>query len=122
MWTDDEACTVMDSFGIPLHLYDPPVLFDWLLDHFECFQSNGTALQAMDSQACGLYAMMFLVHKSVGGDLDTFLDLFSDHDVVKNDRWVAQWFQQVVERDATWHEGTPFRQANDMPVRLFEML
>ena len=43
IWTDKyEDCTVVDSFGMPLHLYDPPVLFDWLWMHYECFQSNGT--------------------------------------------------------------------------------
>ena len=75
-------------------------------------------MQAVDSQACGLYALMFLVHMSVGGTLDTFADIFSRHDFVKNDRRVAQWFQHLVERDLTWHRFKRFGQANYVPVRL----
>ena len=118
VWIDDEECTVMNSFGIPLHLYDPPVLLDWLLEHYECFRSNGTPLQAVESQACGLYAFLFLAHKSVGGDLDTFLDRFSRHNFVKNDRRVAQWFHRLVERDVAWHPFPYYAQANHEPVRL----
>ena len=88
LWTDDDRCAVMDSFGLPLHLYDPPDLFEWLSAQHECFQSNGHALQAVDSQAYGLYALMFLVHMSMGGTLDTITDTFSRHDYVKNDRRV----------------------------------
>ena len=123
IWTDEyEDCTVMDSFGIPLHLYDPPMVFDWLMEHYECFQSNGTPLQAVDSQACGLYALYFLVHMSVGGTLDSFLELFSRHDFVKNDRRVAQWGQRLVEEDVAWHPMPYYAQANYQPVRLVENL
>lgn len=98
LWTNDRACTVMGSFAISLPMYEPHALLDWLTDHFEGYESNRHAMQAVDSQACGLYILMFLVHMSVGGSLDTFADIFSRHDFVKNDRRVAQWFQHLVER------------------------
>ena len=99
----------MDSFAIPLAMYKPHELLDWLTHHFEGFESNGHAIQAVDSQACGLYALMFLIHMSVGGTLDTFMNIFSRHDF-------------VVERDMTWHRFKQFRQANHVPVRLLDMV
>ena len=83
--THDGGCTVMDSFAIPLPMYKPHDLLDWLTHHFQGFESNGHAIQAVDSQACSLYAPMFLIHMSVGGTLDTFMNIFSRHDFVKND-------------------------------------
>ena len=117
LWTDEEGdCTVMDSFGLPLHLYQPPNLYHWVMDQFDRFQCNRHALQAVDSQACGLYALYFLVHMSVGGTLDTFLDLFSRYDFVKNDRCVVQWGRRLVE--CAWNPY--YAQANYQPVRLAE--
>ena len=117
--THDGGCTVMDSFAIPLAMYKPHDLLDWLTHHFQGFESNGHAIQAVDSQACSLYAPMFLIHMSVGGTLDTFMNIFSRHDFVKNDRRVAQWFQHLVERDMTWHRFKQFRQANHAPFQIF---
>ena len=122
LWTDDGGCTVMDSFAIPLPMYQPSNLFDRLMYHFEGFESNGHAMQAVDSQACGLYALMFFIHMSVGGTLDTFMNIFSCHDFVKNDRRVAQWFHHLVEGDMTWHRFKQFNQANHVPVRLLDMV
>ena len=121
MWTHDGGCTVMDSFAIPLAMYKPHDLLDWLTHHFQGFESNGHAIQAVDSQACGLYVLMSLIHMSVGGTLDTFMNIFSRHDFV-NDRRVAQWFQHLVGRDMTWHRFKQFRQANHVPVRLLDMV
>ena len=112
----------MDSFAIPLAMYKPHDLLDWLTHHFQGFESNGHAIQAVDSNACGLYAVMFLKHMSVGGTLDTFMNIFSRHDFVKNDRRVVQWFQNLVERDMTWHRFKQFRRANHVPVRLLDMV
>lgn len=122
LWTDNEMCSVVDSFAIPLHLYEPLVLFDWLTEHFDVYEKSHHALQAVDSQAHGLYTLMFLVHMSVGGNLDTFVDLFSRHDFVKNDHRVAQWFQHLVEDDLKWYDLHNVRQSNDMPICFFEML
>ena len=83
LWTHDRGCTVMDSFAIPLAMSKPHDLLDWLTHHFQGFESNGHAIQAVDIQACGLYALMFLIHMSVGGTLDTFMNIFSRHDFVK---------------------------------------
>ena len=110
------------QFCHPLAMYKPHDLLDWLTHHFEGFESNGHAIQAVDSQACGLHALMFLIHMSVGGTLDTFMNIFNRHDFVKNDRRVAQWFQHLVERDMTWHRFKQFRQANHVPVRLLDMV
>ena len=115
LWTNDQACTVMDSFAIPLPMCEPHALLDWLTDHFKGYRSNHHAMQAMDSQVCGLYSLMFLVHMSVRGTLDTFTDIFSRHDFVKNNRQVAQWFQHLVERDLTWHHFKHLGQMDKAP-------
>ena len=51
-----------------------------------------------------------------------FMNIFSRHDFVKNDRRVAQWFPHLVERNMTWHRFKQFRQANHVPVRLLDMV
>ena len=99
----------MDSFAILLPMHAPHDLLDWLTEPFEGLERNGHAMQAVDSQSCGLYALMFLVHLSVGGTLDTFMDIFSGHDFVKNDRRLALWFQHLVERDLTCNRFKQFR-------------
>ena len=89
LWTNDGGCTVMDSFAIPLAMYKPHHLLDWLIHNFEGFESNGHAIQAVDGQACGLYALMFLIHMSIGGTLGTFMNIFSRHDFFE-ERWLGR--------------------------------
>lgn len=56
LWTDDQTCTAMHSFTIPLPMYEAHTLLDWLLtDHFEGCESNHYAMKAVDSQSCGLF-------------------------------------------------------------------
>ena len=44
LWTHDGGCTVMDSFAIPLAMYKPHDLLNWLTHHFQGFESNGHAI------------------------------------------------------------------------------
>ena len=123
VWTTPkDECWVMDSFGMPLHRYEPPNFWDWLTTHYERFEMNQYAFQTIDSQACGLYALMFLVHCSVGGNLDTFSAIFSRHDYVKNDMRVAQWFERLISEDEGRWQKFKGRQQNDQPVRYMEMM
>ena len=123
VWTTaEDECWVMDSFGIPLYRYEPADLFDWLMNHYTDFEMNQYAFQTVDSLACGLYALMFLVHCSVGGNLDTFSDMFSRHDFVKNDRRVAQWFERLIEQDEGQWQQLKGGQHNYKPVRYMEIL
>ena len=65
---------------------------------------------------------MFLIYMSIGGTLDTLMNIFSRHNFVKNDRRVVPWFQHLEEHDMTWHRFKQFHQANHVPVRLLDMV
>ena len=118
-----ETCLVMDSFGLPLWRYGAPALDDWLKTHWSTVRFNRRSLQAIDSNTCGAYALLFLVHCSLGGTLQTFQQFFSRYDFVKNDARAAAWFKRLVRRDLAWHRLTgPIRQSNHVPVRLMDML
>ena len=69
-------------------------LLYWLTRHFDGWESNRHAMQAVDSQSYGLYALVFLEHTSVGGNLEILASIFSHHHFAKNERRVAPWFQQ----------------------------
>ena len=120
---EEETCLVMDSFGLPLWRYGAPALEDWLEKHWSTLRFNRRSLQAIDSNTCGAYALLFLVHCSLGGTLQTFQQYFSRYDFVKNDARAAAWFKRLVRRDLAWHRLTgPIRQSNHVPVRLMDML
>lgn len=94
LWTnrgneeDEEEC--VDSFGLPLPRYGALALERWLKTSWSYVLMNHRSLQTIDSDSCGAYALMFLVHCSLGGKLETFLNIFIHHDFVKNDNRMAQ--------------------------------
>ena len=71
LWTEGQKRQVFDSYGLPLSIYDQPELQDWWSKWPELEVSDRT-LQAMDSQTCGHYALMFLKSRAAG---HTFRDL-----------------------------------------------
>ena len=84
---------------------------------------NTRSLQAIDSDTCGAYALLFLVHCSLGGTLQTFQQFFSHYDFVKNDARTAHWFKRLVQRDLEWHRLTgPIQQGNHVPARMMDMM
>lgn len=130
IWTQDNDwgenhCTVMDSFGIPLSRYQAFALESWLAKHWtkENITMNTHSFQAIDSQTCGAYALMFIMHCSLGGNLKSFQDIFSTKDFVTNDHRLGIWFRKVIRRDLKWHEiRHRFKQSNHVPVRLMDMM
>ena len=113
----------MDSFGLPLDRYDIPWLQEWIEKHWGYVRINHKTLQAIDSQSCGLYALMYLVYRSLEGSMEGFQAIFSAYDMVKNDYRVARWFKRMVKRDLAWHTLTKDEsgQSNRVPVRLMDM-
>ena len=84
---------------------------------------NHQSFQAIDIQSCGAYVLMFLIHCSLGGSLDTFQKIFSKHDFVKNDHRVAHCFKSLARRDLEWHRmNKQFEQSNHVPVRLMDIM
>ena len=89
LWVDQTTCQVMDSYGLPLRVYGDPDLHLWL-SQFATVVRGDKTLQALDSMACGHYALQFLKAQANGMDLAQFLSLWSDTDFVENDKRVGR--------------------------------
>lgn len=119
LWTDGERAELMDSYALPFwQAYHVPQLKTWLRSHFKTIEQNTKSLQAVDAESCGIYALLFLVHKSQGGTMTSFASQFSGHDYVLNDRRVALWFEQLVQRDVSFHKVQPGGQSNACQTRV----
>ena len=79
LWTQNNVCEVMDSYGLPLEWYRTtrPII-DWITSHWKHWVTNGTTLQGLHSYACGRYCITYLKMKARGGSLQDFLALFSE--------------------------------------------
>ena len=96
LWTENNVCEVMDSYGLPLEWYKTTQpMIDWINKHWKHEVHNGTTLQGLHSYACGHYCLAYLKMKARGGSLQDFLALFSDHDYVQNDEKVATILEPV---------------------------
>ena len=51
LWTEEGACEVMDSYGLPLTTYQAPGLHDWLARWSPVWHNDRT-LQALNSTLC----------------------------------------------------------------------
>ena len=65
IWTRNRVCEVFDNYCLPLSTYKSPQLQVWFKQWKEVITSDMT-IQAMDSQTCGHYALMFLKAKARG--------------------------------------------------------
>ena len=91
LWMCQDVCEIMDSYALPLDTYlTTEPLQRWLDQHWKFNIHNGKSLQSLYSQSCGDYALMFLIDRSKGHDMNTFLRCFSPHDYVQNDHKVGQ--------------------------------
>ena len=109
LWVDKNACQVMDSYGLPLRVYDDPDLHLWL-SQFATVVRGDKTLQALDSMACGHYALQYLKAQANGMDLSEFLSLWSDTDFVENDRKVGRMTTLEI-RSAEGQCNCSFREA-----------
>ena len=63
LWTEERACEVMDSYGLPLTTYQAPGLHDWLARWSPVWRNDRT-VQALNSTACGHHALLFLKERA----------------------------------------------------------
>ena len=99
VWTEpSRGCEVFDSYGLPLQTYPAPGLHEWLAQWIPLYRSDMT-LQALQSQACGHYALLFLKARARGVSFDEFLANFSPHDLVANDAKVAQQIRALIKEE-----------------------
>ena len=95
LWKENEVCEVLDSYSLPLTTYDAPDLMDWLDQPPHWIRSERT-LQALNSAACGYYALMFVKDRVRGHSMLQFVQSFSPVDLVTNDRRVGQSIRQWI--------------------------
>lgn len=84
IWTRSGVGEVFDG-GLPLSTYKNPKLQAWLAQWKEMVSSDMT-LQAIDSQTCGHYALMFLKARALGNTFQDFLVQWNKQNLVLNDR------------------------------------
>lgn len=96
LWTYDDVCEKMDSYGLPMEVYESSPLAQWIEDHWEILQTNRKSLQAVNSMTCGHYALKYLIEKSNGRTLEDFLKQFSNINYVANDAKIARWMKKYV--------------------------
>lgn len=103
LWTEGNKCEIMDSYALPVEVYDTtePILA-WLNRHFESSIMNGMSLQSIFSQSCGDYALMFLIDRAEGRSMDYFLNRFKRNDFVRNDHKVGQMLKRLIVKDMIW--------------------
>lgn len=84
-----------DSYGLPPIV---PSHRKFLDRHCKKWTHNHTTLQAIDSQVCGEYCVLYLVHRAHGCTLRSFVKKLFTRDSVKNDHVVRKLFQRMFGR------------------------
>ena len=112
IWTKGDVCEVMDSFALPLEYYQAEPLNEWIVKHWKYIVTNTRSLQAMNSESCGHYALMYLKERANGQTLQEFLNQFSKHDYVANDHKVGQVLKRLICNEIAWNKvcKSPYHQ------------
>ena len=98
IWTKNGVCEVFDSYGLPLSTYKQPDLQRWFQQWRHVVQNQDT-LQAMDSQTCGHYALMFLKARARGDSMQDFLARWRGDNLVMNDFTVSQQIKALIKEE-----------------------
>ena len=97
VWCEDNCCDIMDSYGLPLTHYQAPGFHEWLSRYFTKIRRNAQTLQAVNSAACGDYALLYLKARVRGHSLEHFVSQFSTTNLVENDHVVGSIIQTLLE-------------------------
>ena len=105
LWADKDKCEILDSYGLPLDAYGTAEpLKAWLDRHFKYHIFNGKSLQPLFSQSCGGYALMFLIDRAEGRDMNAFLSRFKKNEFVENDRKVGHMLKRLIVHELAWRK------------------
>ena len=96
IWTRNRVCEVFDSYGLPLSTYKNPQLQAWFKQWKEVITSDHT-LQAMDSQTCGHYALLFLKAKARNESFQDFLAQWNSQNLVLSYRRAGEKIQRLIK-------------------------
>lgn len=103
LWTEGNMCEVMDSYALPLDVYQTTApLQAWLKTHWKDVIRNGQSLQSLFSQSCGDYALMYLKAKARQQSMQAFVNQFSKHNYVGNDHLVGQMLKCAIACELKW--------------------
>lgn len=106
IWTKDNVCEVFDSYGLPLNTYTNPELQKWF-SQWKYVVQNQDTLQALASQTCGHYALMYLKARARGHSLQDFLSQWRGDNLVMNDHLVAQEIRNLIKQDLDEEDTRP---------------
>ena len=94
----------MDSYGLPLTVYEAPGFYEWITRHWKYVVRSEKTLQAYDGWACGHYAFVYLQERVRRRTLLEFVESFRDGDYVWNDHRVGErvrdWIQMKLDEAA----------------------
>ena len=76
-----------DSYGRPPEENSIHIL-KWILETAKTWNFNEKQLQSNYSTVCGLYCLLYLCFKCLGGTMEKFTSLFDDSDFFLNDSFV----------------------------------
>ena len=97
LWTEHQTCEVLDSYALPLTVYETTrPLQDWLDRHWQTVVTTEQSLQSPYSQSCGAYALLSLMGKARGQSMTDFLKWFSKHDIVENNHRIGQLLKRFI--------------------------
>ena len=85
LWTEEGVCEVMDSYGLPLTVYEAPGMHEWIARHWKYVVRNDRTLQAYESRACGHYAFAYLQDRVRRRTLLEFVESFRGGDYLERD-------------------------------------
>ncbi|KAL9982830.1 hypothetical protein ACROYT_G004939 [Oculina patagonica] len=121
LWTNGNVCEVLDSYALPLEVYQTAQpLQDWLDDHWKYVERNGQSLQSLYSQSCGDYALMYLIDRAEGRSMSQFEARFKKHDYVYNDHKVGQMLKALISKERSWHKIYGFANMKKRGVKFHE--
>ena len=106
IWTKGNVREVFDSFGLPLSTYKDPDLQRWFKQWKHVLQNQDT-LQALDSQTCGHYALMYLKSRARGLSMQDFLSQWRSDNLVLNDHRVSQAIRRLIKQDLDEEDTLP---------------
>ena len=103
LWTCDNVCEVLDSYALPLEVYETArPLEDWLNTHWKYVVFNGQSLQSVYNQSCGDYALVYLIDRAEGRSTRQFEARFKKHDYLYNDHKVGQMLKKLIAKETMW--------------------
>ena len=106
IWTKGDVCEVMDSYGLPLATYSNGALQRWFGQWKHVLQNQDT-LQALDSQTCGHYALLYLKARARGQTMQDFLARWRGDNLVLNDHLVSQEIKRLIKQDLDEEDTLP---------------